>query len=87
MSRVPKDISLQIARHTSKEIWSISELLIIIKHEVEAQEMHDYIHIADKKALITKTKIQATGNMDTTSVFVSKNVTKNIWCYFCSGNY
>ena len=41
MLRVPKDISLQIARHTSKEIWSISELLIIIKHEVEAQEMHD----------------------------------------------
>ncbi|XP_065051274.1 uncharacterized protein LOC135680947 [Rhopilema esculentum] len=87
MSRVPKDISLQIARHTSKEIWSISELLMIIKHEVEAREMRDYIHIADNKAPITTTKIRATGNMGTTSVFVSRNATKNIRCYFCSGNH
>eukprot|EP00795_Rhopilema_esculentum_P012833 gene12833-3574_t len=63
------------------------KLLMIIKHEVEAREMRDYIHIADNKAPITTTKIRATGNMGTTSVFVSRNATKNIRCYFCSGNH
>ena len=87
MSRVPKDISLQIARHTSKEIWSISELLTIIKNEVEAREMRDYVHIADNKTPTTTTKCRTTVNMGTTAVFVAKNTSKNILCYFCSGNH
>ena len=82
--RVPNDISLQIAL---KEIWSISELLNIIKNKVEAQEMCDYIHIADNKTLTAITKSQTTANMGMTAVFVAKNTTKNILCYFCLGNH
>ena len=92
MSRVPKDISLQIARHTSKEIWSITELLQIIKQEMEAREMHDYIQIEETKTTktvesfpVVKNRMRA--NTGTTSVFVSKNGTKDIRCYFCSGNH
>ena len=51
ISRVSKDISLQIAWHISKEIWSISELLQIIKQEMQAREMRDYIQIEGKTAM------------------------------------
>ena len=92
MSRVPKDISLQIARHTSKEIWSITELLQIIKQEMEAREMRNYIQIEETKTTktvesfpVVKNRMRA--NIGTTSVFVSKNGTKDIRCYFCSGNH
>eukprot|EP00795_Rhopilema_esculentum_P003568 gene3568-9568_t len=66
------------------------KLLMIIKHEVEAREMRDYIHIADNKAPITTTKIRATGNMGTTSVFdrpCRKTCPSAKFCSFCRGKH
>jgi hypothetical protein len=41
MSKLPQDIRFQIARKTSKEVWDISEILDVIRNEVEAREMSE----------------------------------------------
>jgi hypothetical protein len=39
MAKLPQEVRIQIARTTNKEIWDISEILDVILHEVEAQEV------------------------------------------------
>ena len=38
MSRMPTDISLQVSRKTSEDIWQVAEITEIIRREIEARE-------------------------------------------------
>ena len=63
-------------RHISNENWSISELLQIIKQEMEAREIRDYIQIEGTTATkpvepLPTAKSLMRANIGTTSVFVS----------------
>lgn len=41
MSKMPPEIRVQIARSTAREVWDMSELLDVIRQEVEARELSD----------------------------------------------
>ena len=49
ISKLPQDVRLQIARNTAQDVWEMSELLSVIRKEVEAREISDthvrYIHV------------------------------------------
>ena len=49
LSRVANEIALLVARHKQSDIWSISDVLEIIKNEVEAREMRDQLHTTEVK--------------------------------------
>ena len=36
MSRMPGEISIQVARKTSEEVWNIMEIMEVIEKEIEA---------------------------------------------------
>ena len=47
MARLPSEISLQIARLTSQEIWVIDDVLNVIQKEVEARELSGNARVKD----------------------------------------
>ena len=83
MSRMPKDITLQVARKTNDSNWDINEILKIIEHELDANEMSATI-AASKKAGKTQSQRSLPG---TTQSFVANGEGKNakLTCYFCKG--
>ena len=48
MSRLPNQISLQISRQTTKDFWSLDELMILFRKEVEAREMNQDISVKEQ---------------------------------------
>ena len=56
MSGLPSQISLQIARHTTKDVLSLSEVLELLRKEVEARELNQDATVNIKE------KQRATGN-------------------------
>jgi len=83
MSRMPKEIAMQVALTTSEEVWNITEILDIICREIEAAEISSRIMAAEKKTEYRSTK-HATG---TTKAFVSKGKSGKVNCYFCDGEH
>ena len=49
MSRIPENLSLQVARQVSKEVWSITEVLNVIKEEVDAKEMSEKVTVKEQR--------------------------------------
>lgn len=41
MSKLPHEIRIQVARNTAKEVWEMSDLLEVIRQEVEAREISE----------------------------------------------
>ena len=41
MSKLPHEIRVQVARNTALEVWDMSELLEVIRQEVEAREISE----------------------------------------------
>ena len=41
MSKLPHEIRVQVARNTANEVWKMSDLLEVIRHEVEAREISE----------------------------------------------
>ena len=41
MSKLPHEIRVQVARNTAGEVWDMSELLEVIRQEVEAREISE----------------------------------------------
>lgn len=41
MSKLPPEIRIQVARNTASEVWEMSDLLKVIRQEVEAREISD----------------------------------------------
>ena len=86
MSRMPADITLQIARKTSDDVWSIDEIMDIIREELEAREMAENINVDTHKKHERQSR-STTSTFGTTKVFVaneSGQVKKEIRCFFCT---
>ena len=83
MSRMPSEISLQVARKTSEEVWNITEIMEVIEKEIEAREISRVISVQERKP--EKVTTHPTG---TTRSFISNAKSKDIECYFCKkGHY
>ena len=41
MSKLPQEIRNQVARNTAREVWKMSELLEVIRQEVEARQISE----------------------------------------------
>ena len=49
VSRIPEEISLHIARQVSKDIWSITNVMEVIKREVNAKEIRENINVKEHR--------------------------------------
>ena len=49
MSKLPTEIRVQIARLMSSEVWSIREMLELIRKEVEAREASEHVKLNNEK--------------------------------------
>ena len=67
ISRMPSEISLQVARKTSEEVWNITAIMEVIEKEIEAQEISRVISVRERKP--EKVTTHPTG---TTRSFISK---------------
>ena len=84
MQRIPKNIALQIARQSSKDVWHMTEILEIIRSEVEAREMSENVITKEAKVgYFQKPKPPPS----TMSAFYAKGEEKGQWCLFCKGNH
>ena len=45
MTKLPSDIRLRIARQNNEEVWTIEDLLDVIKVEVETRESSEWIRV------------------------------------------
>ena len=86
MSRMPSEIALQVARKTSQDIWSIDEIMTIIRQEIEAREIGKGISAIETKG---NGRPLRTAPIGTTKTFVSRseNPKKEIECYFCKKHH
>ena len=48
MSRMPSDITIQVARKIKEDIWPIDEILDIIKDKISAREYSEKVSVTDK---------------------------------------
>ena len=89
ISRLPQEISLQVARHTSRDIWSITELLELIQKEVEVRELTEQISLKDKKAQGVNILKPCKPPPSTTSSFFTKGESQKtfIKCSYCRGEH
>ena len=46
MSKLPDDVRLQIARVTMRDVWDVSEVMKVMKMEVEAQEISSTVGVS-----------------------------------------
>ena len=69
MSRMTSEITLQIARKTSQDVWEIDEILDIILAEIEAREVSEKVRISEKGDDKLKPKFNMPGA--TTKAFVA----------------
>ena len=83
MSKLPQDIRLQIARKTSKEVWEISEILDVIRNEVEAREMSDGVKVVQSD----KSKFPSKPSSLSTFVVHNGPNKPNIKCVYCGGDH
>ena len=87
---IPEEIALHVSRQSSRDIWSITELLDIIRMEIEAREMRDQTKMEKKQSGRIGTGQKVNINQGTTSIFVAKSEVRpkqGIECYFCKGGH
>ena len=78
MQRMPGEITVQVARKVTEDIWPIKEILDIIRREIEARELSESVSVS-RKTVQQPPKV----SFGTTKSFVSKGNTKET-CYLCS---
>ena len=85
MSRMLEEISLQVARKTSEDIWRIDEIMDIIRKEIEAREMNRKLATKDNRKSESLTKVSTDIPIGATKSFVAKGETtkRKSQCYFC----
>ena len=49
MARMPREITLHVARKTTEEVWPIKEILDIVRREIEARKLSDNIKPVERK--------------------------------------
>ena len=58
MSNLATEIRVQIARLTSSEVWSIREMLELIRKGVEAREASEHVKLKNEKKTAQKLLIE-----------------------------
>ena len=86
MSKLPQDVRLQIARNTAQDVWEMSELLEVIRKEVEAREISDGIKVTHEKLKVTSPKPQTHGSA-AALVANGQPPENKIRCVYCSDNH
>ena len=86
MSKLPQDVRLQIARNTAQDVWEMSELLSVIRKEVEAREISDGIKVTPEKTKMAPHKPQTYGSA-AALVANGQSPVNKIQCVYCSGNH
>ena len=85
MQRMPSEIAIEIARKTKKEVWSIKEILEIIKAEVEAREIGEN---ANKKSVAPNVSPKKPYTPPKTAAnFHLKIENTKLTCVFCGKNH
>ena len=89
ISRLPQEISLQVARHTSRDVWSITELLELIQKEAEARKLTEHSSLKDKKAQGVNISKPCKPPPSTTSSFFTKGESQKTFvkCSYCRGEH
>ena len=82
MSKLPNEIRLRVARENKDEVWELSQLMEIIRVEVEAREASE----STKVTLSKLTNQPSGGSTDSTasSLVVGNH---NIQCVYCKQNH
>ena len=62
MSRMPEEITIQVARKTSESIWNMAEILEIIHKEIQAREMGQKVQLCYSKPgqIMTSNRVRTT---------------------------
>ena len=81
MNRMPKEITSRVARKISQEIWSIEEILDIIRNEVEAREFSK--KIAAPKPMERPVPPRPSQIQGTTQSFITKEAKGPPLCVLC----
>ena len=86
MDWLPADVCLQIVRVTTKDIWEIDELLLVLRTEVEAREISDRIKANEVRNLFPPSQLR--NSRSTASALVAREVgSRNVSCAYCKENY
>ncbi len=84
MKRMPKDVALQVSRETKSDIWSMKDILGIIRKEIEARETCSFVGETEKKVTIHRPR-QSPGTVS--SFHAKEQSNANSQCYFCEGEH
>ena len=93
MSKLPTEIRVQIARLTSSEVWSIREMLELIRKEVEAREASEHVKLNNEKktaqSYLSDTNRNLSSKPSTASALLlrSSNRPTEIRCVYCKNSH
>ena len=85
MSRMPREITLQVARKTSEDVWDINE--DIIRRELEANEINSKIIATEKRAERSMQQRHKSPQGTIGSFFTTAKARGKISGYFCNGQH
>ena len=90
MSKLPHEIRVQVARNTALEVWDMSELLEVIRQEVEAREISEGVKtIVNLEKVNSKPQRTPTANallsQDGTQTSLLKGI--QVKCAYCKGGH
>eukprot|EP00794_Sanderia_malayensis_P008684 gene8684-9619_t len=86
MQRMPSEITVQVARKVTEDIWPIKEILEIIRCEIEARELSDSVLASKQTSRQPQpTQVYRKQNIPTTKSFVVSEQQGK--CYFCSKDH
>ena len=92
MSKLPTEIRVQIARLTSSEVWSIREMLKLIRKEVEAREASEHVKLNNEKKTAQSYPSNTNRNLSSkpstaSALFLrSSNRPTEIRCVYCKNH-
>lgn len=87
MSKLPPEVRVQVTRNTAQEVWEISDLLEVIRQEVEAREISEGVKT---NVQVEKPK-QLQRKLPSTATLIAKNDTQplpkgnQLKCVYCGG--
>ena len=91
MSKLPQEVRIQIARNTAQEVWQMSDILDVIRREVEAQEISEGVRVNTDKPNPTYNQIK-TPSAAALIASVNENTQPSpdgtqIKCAYCRGGH
>jgi len=85
MSKISDDVKLQIARVTTRDVWDISELMRVLKAEVEARELSDTVRVRELTRVYETPKKPK--QPFTASTLIARESSHKMQCAYCKGTH